>query len=84
MCFAINGTNISMKNLFYNVPARRNFLKSKGVETKHIIDEFQRVALSHPEIHFTMHHNKSLIFDLPAIKIRQRIVGFLEKNIMKD
>ena len=78
-CVCNQGTNISMKNLFYNVPARRNFAKSSGVETKHIIDEFQRVALSHPEIHFTMHHNKSLIFDLPAIKIRQRIVGFLKK-----
>ena len=79
-CACNQGTNISMKNLFYNVPARRNFLKSNGVETKHIIDEFQRVALSHPEIHFTMHHNKSLIFDLPAIKRRQRIVGVFGKK----
>lgn len=79
-CACNQGTNISMKNLFYNVPARRNFLKSNGVETKHIIDEFQRVALSHPEIHFTMHHNKSLIFDLQATKRRQRIVGVFGKK----
>ena len=74
-CAYSKGTSISMKNLFYNVPARRNFLKSKGVETKHIIDEFQRIALTHPEIHFTMHHNESLLFDLPISKRRQRIVG---------
>ena len=79
-CACNQGTNISMKNLFYNVPARRNFLKSNGVETKHIIDEFQRLALSHPEIHFTMHHNKSLIFDLQATKRRQRIVGVFGKK----
>jgi DNA mismatch repair protein MutL len=74
-CAYSMGTSISMRNLFYNVPARRNFLKSKGVETKHIIDEFQRIALTHPEIHFTMHHNESLLFDLPISKRRQRIVG---------
>ena len=74
-CAYSKGTSISMRNLFYNVPARRNFLKSKGVETKHIIDEFQRIALTHPEIHFTMHHNESLLFDLPISMRRQRIVG---------
>ena len=79
-CACNQGTNISMKNIFYNVPARRNFLKSKGVETRHIIDEFQRVALTHPEIHFIMHHNESLIFDLPPTKRRQRIVGIFGKK----
>jgi len=74
------GTSISMRNLFFNVPARRNFLKSKGVETKHIIDEFQRIALTHPEVHFTMHHNESLIFDLPITNRRQRIVSVFGKK----
>ena len=63
------GSNFSMKNLFFNVPARRNFLKSDAVETKHIIDEFQRIALAHTEIHFTMHNNGQLVFDLSLIHI---------------
>ena len=74
------GTNISMKNLFYNVPARRNFLKSNAVESKHIIDEFERVALAHPEIHFTMHNNDNLVFDLPKATYRQRIVNIFGKK----
>ena len=79
-CAFSNGTSISMRNLFFNVPARRNFLKSKGVETKHIIDEFHRVALTHPEIHFTMHHNNNLVFDLPISNTRQRIVSIFGKK----
>ena len=75
-----NGTSISVKNIFFNVPARRNFLKSKGVETKHIIDEFHRVALTHPEIHFTMHHNNNVVFDLPITNTRQRIVSIFGKK----
>ena len=51
------GTSFSVKNLFFNIPARRNFLKSDTVEFRHVIDEFQRVALAHPNIHFTMYHN---------------------------
>jgi DNA mismatch repair protein MutL len=54
-----NGTSISVKNLFFNIPARRNFLKSNTVETKHIIDEFQRVALTHPEVEFIMNVKSS-------------------------
>ena len=79
-CAFSNGTSISMRNLFFNVPARRNFLKSKGVETKHIIDEFHRVAITHPEIHFTMHNNNNLIFDLPISNIRQRIISIFGKK----
>src|SRR6478735_4093841 len=52
-----NGTTISMKNLFYNVPARRNFLKTDQVELRHIIEEFQRVVLVHPDIEFSFTHN---------------------------
>lgn len=69
------GTTISVKNLFYNIPARRNFLKSNPVETRHIIDEFHRVALAHPQIEFSMLHNGSPVFNLPASNSRQRIVN---------
>ncbi len=68
------GTSFAVKNLFYNIPARRNFLKSETVELRHVIDEFQRVALAHPNIYFTMYHNGSELFNLPNSNIRQRIV----------
>src|SRR5690554_5920353 len=68
------GTTIAVKNLFYNIPARRNFLKSNTVETRHIIDEFHRVALAHPGVAFQMVHNGSDVFNLPAENSRQRIV----------
>ncbi|MGO4822446.1 MULTISPECIES: DNA mismatch repair endonuclease MutL [unclassified Flavobacterium] len=70
-----NGTSFSVKNLFFNIPARRNFLKSDTVEYRHIIDEFQRVALAHPDIYFTFYHNGSEMFNLPATSLRQRIVN---------
>ena len=67
------GTSFSVKNLFFNIPARRNFLKSDVVELRHIIDEFQRVAMAHPGIHLTMYHNNSEVFNLPPQNLRQRI-----------
>jgi DNA mismatch repair protein MutL len=69
------GTSFAVKNLFYNIPARRNFLKSETVELRHVIDEFQRVALAHPNIYFTMYHNGSEMFNLPNSNFRQRIVN---------
>ncbi len=69
------GTSFSVKNLFFNIPARRNFLKSETVEHRHIVDEFQRVALAHPNIHFTYFHNGSELFNLPQSNTRQRIVN---------
>lgn len=69
------GTTISIKNLFFNVPARRNFLKSNGVEARHIIEEFERVALSHPEINMSLHQNGLEVFKLASSKLRQRIVS---------
>lgn len=69
------GTTLSVKNLFYNIPARRNFLKSNPVETRHIIDEFHRVALAHPQVALHMIHNGSDVFNLPATNIKQRIVN---------
>ena len=74
------GTSIQVKNLFYNVPARRNFLKSNPVEMRHILDEFQRVSLSNPDIMFTLHHNDSEIYNLPAGKLSRRIVDLFGKN----
>lgn len=69
------GTSFAIKNLFFNIPARRNFLKSETVEYRHIIDEFQRVAMAHPNIHFTLYHNGSEMFNLPISNFRQRIVN---------
>jgi DNA mismatch repair protein MutL len=74
------GTSIAVKNLFFNVPARRNFLKSDSIETKHVIEEFIRVALVHPEVAFKMIHNGNVIHDLlPGIH-RKRIVDLFGKN----
>ncbi len=69
------GTSIAVKNLFFNIPARRNFLKSNNVELRHIIDEFHRVVLAHPSIQFDFYNNGSEIFNLPESNIRQRIVN---------
>ncbi|MBL4891592.1 MAG: DNA mismatch repair endonuclease MutL [Rhizobiaceae bacterium] len=69
------GTSIAVKNLFFNIPARRNFLKSNTVEARHIIDEFNRVALAHSNISFSMYHNGSELFNLPISNKRQRLVN---------
>lgn len=69
------GTSFLVKNLFFNIPARRNFLKSDNIELKHIIDEFERVAMAHPSIHFIMISNGSEVFNLPSSNYRQRIVN---------
>ncbi|MFK7813421.1 MAG: DNA mismatch repair endonuclease MutL [Maribacter sp.] len=69
------GTSMAVKNLFFNIPARRNFLKSNQVELRHITDEFHRVALAHPGIAFHFHNNGSEMFNLPKSNHRQRIVG---------
>lgn len=70
-----NGTTFWVKNLFYNVPARRKFLKSNTTEVKHIINEIQRVALANPEISFSLYHNGTPIYDLQAANFRKRIVN---------
>jgi DNA mismatch repair protein MutL len=74
------GTGISVKNLFFNVPARRKFLKSDPVELRHIMDEFHRIALAYPQIFFTLHHNNNEVYHLPKANTRQRIVAILGKN----
>ena len=68
------GTSVAVKNLFFNIPARRNFLKSDPVELRHIMDEFHRVAMAHPQINFSMHHNVNDLFDLRSESFRQRII----------
>lgn len=72
---APSGTSFSVKNLFFNIPARRNFLKSDQVELRHVIDEFERVALAHNNIQFTFINNGAELFNLPASNFRQRIVN---------
>ncbi len=74
------GTSIAVKNLFYNVPARRNFLKSNPVELRHILDEFQRVALAHPEIDFSFYQNDLETYTLRADNLAQRIVDLFGKG----
>ncbi len=73
-CAAVVGTSISMKNLFFNVPARRNFLKSNVVELRHITDEFIRVALAFPDIFFSMTSNDQELFHFEKGNLKQRIV----------
>ena len=75
------GTHVSVKNLFFNTPARRKFLKGNHTELKHIINEFQRVTLTHPEITFTLTHNQQEIYNLPASNYRQRIIQIFGKQI---
>lgn len=82
------GTTIAVRSLFYNVPARRQFLKSDGVEFKHIVDEFHRIALGHPEVAFQLVHNEQEEFNLPvapegtsySAAMRQRIVGLFGRK----
>lgn len=74
------GTSMSVKNLFFNVPARRKFLKSDPVELRHILDEFHRVALAYPDITFSMHHNGNETYRLSGGNLKQRIIGILGKH----
>ena len=74
------GCSMAVRNLFYNIPARRNFLKSNNVEQRHIIDEFQRVALVHHQIRFELFSNDAVLFQLEPGNLRQRIVQVFGKN----
>lgn len=82
-CQTAAGTSIAVKNLFYNVPARRNFLKSNTVEMRHVLDEFQRIALANPDVHFNMFHNDQDMFHLPPGNLRQRITALLGGQVNK-
>ena len=74
------GSSFEVKNLFYNVPARRNFLKSDTVEFGHIREEFERIVLAHPEIRFSLHHNTQEIYNLQSSNLRKRVVDVLGKS----
>ena len=74
-CQTPEGTSIAIKNLFYNVPARRNFLKSDPVELKNIIDEFQRIALAHPKVGFQLYNNDYEMYHLKPGNLKQRVVA---------
>ncbi len=76
----LKGTSISVRNLFYNIPARRNFLKSNPVETRHILDEFQRISLAHPHIKFSLNQNENETYSLSSEKLGKRIIDLLGKN----
>lgn len=76
-----NGTNFMVKNLFYNVPARRKFLKANSTELKHIIWEIQRIALPHPDIRISLIHNGTPLYELPKSNYRKRIVDVFGKNL---
>jgi DNA mismatch repair protein MutL len=76
-----NGTSIQVKNLFFNVPARRKFLKSDATEIKLIIHEVQRVAIPNPDISFYLYHNGTSLYELPSGHLRKRIVGLFGKAI---
>jgi DNA mismatch repair protein MutL len=78
------GTSISVKNLFYNIPARRNFLKSNPVELKHVIDEFQRLALAHSDIVFSFVQTDEVVYDLPTARLSQRIVNIFGKSYQEQ
>jgi len=75
------GTNVEVKNLFYNIPARRNFLKSNTIETRHIIDVFQRIALTYPKISFSLIHNDQEIYNLKSANLKKRLVHVFGKQI---
>lgn len=80
-CGTPGGSVFSVKNLFYNVPARRKFLKTEGTEFRHIISEFQKIALAHPERRFYLSHNENELYSLPESNYRQRISGIFGKNM---
>jgi len=75
------GSSFSVKNIFYNTPARRNFLKSDAIEFKHIIDEFTRVALVHNEIAFRLIHNDKTLYQLPKANLRKRLVDYFGEKL---
>ena len=77
-------SNFCVKNLFFNVPARRKFLKSNQTELSNILTEFERIALVNPNVSFTLYHNDAELFNLPAIQLRQRIMGVFGKKINQD
>jgi DNA mismatch repair protein MutL len=83
-CSCPKGSSFSVKNLFFNIPARRKFLKSDNTEIRHIVNEFQKIVIAHPSIRFSLYHNDTEIYNLGAGNIRQRIIGVFGKQINQD
>jgi DNA mismatch repair protein MutL len=83
-CSCSVGSSFSVKNLFYNIPARRKFLKSDNTEIRHIVNEFQKVVLAHPGIRFSLHHNDNEIYNLMPGNLRHRIIGVFGKQINNE
>jgi DNA mismatch repair protein MutL len=80
ICQTAEGTSIAMKNLFFNVPARRNFLKSNAAEMRHIVDEFIRVAMAFPQVQFTLTNNAQQLFYLEKGSLKQRVIAILGQH----
>jgi DNA mismatch repair protein MutL len=78
------GSNFSVKNLFFNVPARRKFLKSNSAELRHILNEFNHIALASPNIEFSLIHNNSQIYNLPKTNLKQRIISIFGKGLSQS
>ncbi|MBN2636815.1 MAG: DNA mismatch repair endonuclease MutL [Prolixibacteraceae bacterium] len=79
-----NGTSFMIKNLFFNVPARRKFLKANTTEVKHIIWEIQRIAIPNPEIRISLYHNNTLLYDLPKVNYRKRVIDLFGKSLSQS
>ncbi|MFV0546498.1 MAG: DNA mismatch repair endonuclease MutL [Bacteroides sp.] len=76
-----SGSNFSVKNLFFNIPARRKFLKANSTELSNILNEFERIALVHPDVAFSLYSNDSELFNLPVSPLRQRIINIFGKKL---
>jgi len=83
-CSCQPGSGFSVKNLFFNIPARRKFLKSDNTEMRHIITEFQKIVLAHPGIRFSLIHNDNEIYNLGTGNLRQRVIGVFGRQINND
>jgi DNA mismatch repair protein MutL len=83
-CSCPVGSSFSVRNLFFNIPARRKFLKSDNTEIRHIVNEFQKIVIAHPDIRFSLYHNDNEIYNLSAGNTRQRIIGVFGKQINQD
>ena len=83
-CATPAGSTFAVKNLFFNVPARRNFLKSNPVETRHILNEFIRVAIPHSQIHFSFTHNTTLVYELPPGDLQDRLIALFGKDLKEN
>lgn len=81
VCSCPKGSNFSIKNLFFNIPARRKFLKANSTELSNVLTEFERIALVHPEVALFLYSNDSELFNLPAAPVRQRILGVFGKKL---